>query len=67
MTASGEAGDSFEGSEGLIPEGDDIAMATLCTEEITLRTYCLAIEATFSCKLLSNGNWKAIVRIDRAL
>lgn len=51
---------------GLNPDGDMI-FATLCTEEITLRTYCRAIVATLSCKLLSKGNWKAIVSTARAL
>lgn len=40
-------------------------MATLCTEEITLRTYWRAIMTTLSCMALSKGNWKAIVNTDR--
>lgn len=49
---------------GFNPEGD-IATATLCTDDITLRTYWRAIVATFSCRLLSNGNWKAMVNTER--
>lgn len=42
-------------------------MATLCTEDITVRTYWRAIVATFSCRLISNGNWKAMVNTERVL
>ena len=44
-----------------------MATATLCTAETTLRTYCLAIAATSSCRLLPNENWKAIVKTDLKL
>lgn len=41
-----------------------MAMATLCTDAITLLTYCLAIAATLSRSWFSNENWKAIARTD---
>lgn len=34
---------------------------------MTFRTYWRAMDTTLSCRLLSNGNWKAIVNTDRVL
>lgn len=44
-----------------------MATATLCTAEMTLRTYCRAIAAMSSCELMPNGNWKAMVKTDLKL
>lgn len=40
-------------------------MAILWTEDMTLRTYWCAMFATLSSRLLSKGNWKAMVNTDR--
>lgn len=66
VRASGAPEDSFGPAVGLNPDRD-MAMATFCTDETTLRTYWQAIVATLSGRLFSKGNWKAIVNIDRLL
>lgn len=44
-----------------------IAIATLCTDATTLRTYWRAIAATLSRRWFSYANWKAIVNTDLKL
>ena len=65
MCASGfPSGDQSPAWE---PKWGESTSATLWTEDIMLRTYWRAMDATLSCRWLSKANWNAIVMTDMML